>query len=357
MSVGALSGVLGRGLRAVAQLALLVAATACGSTPTSPTPAVVAGDSRPPTNTTPAGPSLACPADVSVASPSGGGVVVTFSTPAATGGVAPVTVSCAPASGASFPVGSTTVRCTAVDGAAQSGSCTFTVTVTPPSPRITRTSFLAFGDSMTLGEVTAPVGPSLAALLQPGYDRLVIVPAASYPTQLLTLLSGRYRDQAASFVMTNAGRPGEWAVDGALRFPSVLATSRADAVLLLHRANDLSALGPVPTSRGLEEMAREARFRGARVFLATLPPPRAGGRNALPVSSVVALNDRLRVIALGEQAALVDLYAALASNITTYIGTDGLHPTEAGYRRMAEAFFEAIQRTLEAPAPSTSTGS
>jgi len=45
----------------------------------------------------------------------------------------------------------------------------------------------------------------------------------------------------------------------------------------------------------------------------------------------------------------VDLYNALLPGLTNYIGADGLHPTEAGYRRMAEEFFVAIRATLEAP--------
>jgi lysophospholipase L1-like esterase len=31
------------------------------------------------------------------------------------------------------------------------------------------------------------------------------------------------------------------------------------------------------------------------------------------------------------------------------IGSDGLHPTEAGYRRIAELFFAAIRTALQVP--------
>jgi hypothetical protein len=39
------------------------------------------------------------------------------------------TVSCSPTSGSSFPLGTTTVNCTATDGAGNQGRCSFTVTV------------------------------------------------------------------------------------------------------------------------------------------------------------------------------------------------------------------------------------
>lgn len=67
-------------------------------------------------------------------------VAVTFPLPAASdnSGVAP-TVVCTPASGTSFPVGVTTVTCTATDGAGNAAASSFTVTVTstPSGPPVT----------------------------------------------------------------------------------------------------------------------------------------------------------------------------------------------------------------------------
>ena len=58
------------------------------------------------------------------------GVAVTFALPTASdnSGVAP-TVTCNRASGSTFPIGTTTVTCTATDGAGNSASSSFTVTV------------------------------------------------------------------------------------------------------------------------------------------------------------------------------------------------------------------------------------
>ena len=46
---------------------------------------------------------------------------------------------------------------------------------------------------------------------------------------------------------------------------------------------------------------------------------------------------------------LVDLYQGLGGSPDPYIDVDGLHPTEAGHRKIAEIFFDAIKATLELP--------
>lgn len=248
-----------------------------------------------------------------------------------------------------FPVGATAVRCTATAANGATGSCSFTVNVTPPAARLSRTRFLAFGDSLTAGEVTVPSTASSDAGADSLWQTLIVLPQASYPTQLEMLLRARYTQQLATTTVANAGRSGESAVEGARRFPDIVANSRPEVVLLLEGANDL-ALGQTamqPAVQAVNAMAREARFRNARVFIATLPPPRSSGNRALSSSLVQSYNAALVQVARGEGAVLVDLYAALLSNVNTYIGVDGLHPTEAGYRRMAEAFFDAIRQDLE----------
>jgi lysophospholipase L1-like esterase len=94
-------------------------------------------------------------------------------------------------------------------------------------------------------------------------------------------------------------------------------------------------------------MAKEGRRRGARVFLATLPPPRPVGKNSIPLQQILTLNDRIRTTAAGEGAVLVDLYAALNTDVARFIGLDGLHPTEVGYQKIAETFYEAVRANLE----------
>jgi lysophospholipase L1-like esterase len=239
------------------------------------------------------------------------------------------------------------VQCTASDSAGRSASCTFNVTVTAPQPRLTRTRFLAFGDSMTAGEVAAATGFGSGQ-----NTRLVLDPASSYPTRLQALLRARYTAQASTIDVINAGRSGEWAQDGASRFESVVSTARPEVVILFEGANDLGALGDRGVNvaaSALDRMARTARGRGIRVMMATLPPPRPGGIRTLPDAQVRELNNRIRAIAGGEGAVLVDLYGGLRVDLNRYIGVDGLHPTAAGYERIAELMLQAIRTTFEAP--------
>jgi lysophospholipase L1-like esterase len=325
----------------LAILALMLLAIGCGGsdspdTPTRPDPA-------------PSTPTIACPANVT-ATTTTTTAQVAYPSPTTSGGQPPSTVTCTPASGAQFPLGSTTVSCTVTDSLNRQSTCSFTVGVTR-IPTLQRTSFLAFGDSITAGEVTVPVSAGATADGFPSF-KLVLVPTASYPTQLQAMLRTRYLTQQTSIVVTNAGVAGERATQGVQRFPTVMSQVRPEVVLLLEGYNDLSLFGSSGISMAataIETMSREARGRGARVFIASLTPPRAGGRNTLPADLVTTLNGRLRTVAAGENAVFVDLYQALVSNVSLYIGSDGLHPTEVGYQRIAETFFNAIQLTLQNP--------
>lgn len=321
----------------------LLLASCGGSSPTAPTPPTP----QPPTPPTTTAPTVTCPGPITTGSPTGTAVPITYPTPTATGGVAPVTVSCTPASGSPFAIGTTAIVCTATAANGQTGACTFQAIVTPPLPRLAKTNFLAYGDSLTLGEVTTPVATATDAQGFPAF-KLQIVPTAAYPRQLQLQLSARYTQQ--TMLVSNGGRSGETANEGAKRFPGILSSSRAEVVLLLEGANDLNALGNAALSSAaaaVESMAKEARFRNTRVFIATLPPAKPGGRNTVPASLIQAYNARLASIASGEGAVLVDLYSAMLPNVNMLVGSDGLHLTEVGYQKVAEIFFDAIRRDLE----------
>jgi parallel beta-helix repeat protein len=75
---------------------------------------------------------VTCPANMTVSSPNGSPVPVSYSV-TTSGGLAPVTVTGTPASGSNFAVGTTTVSVTARSSDGQTATCSFTVTVTTTS--------------------------------------------------------------------------------------------------------------------------------------------------------------------------------------------------------------------------------
>lgn len=290
----------------------------------------------------PTGPStitLACPAAQSVASVSGLPIAVTFALPTASGGTAPITTTCTPPSGANFPIGSTTVTCTAADAKQQTASCSFSVAVTAP-PRVSVTRYVAFGDSITEG-LPRTFGPTLLDPPPPG----------SYPAQLYALLTARYTAQVESIVVFDEGVGGELIANGLARLTDVLNTHNAGALLLMEGANDLNSFGAsgiVPSVSGLRQMIRNATGRSMQVFVGTLLPMRAGLPRTGGADFVVPANEAIRAVAREEGAILVDLYQAFGGTADpSLISSDGLHPTAKGNELIAQTFFDAIRMRLE----------
>jgi lysophospholipase L1-like esterase len=323
----------------------LAATTALGaacSTPTAPTPP----PPPPPPVANP--PSLSCGDGISRATVNPAGVAVTFDAPQVTAGEGAVTVTCSPQSGETFPIGTTAVTCKATDSLNRSSECAFPVTVSKLA-QLSRTRFLAFGDSITAGEVTFPVvgAVSHAAGL---ITKQIVVPSAAYPTVLERTLRGRYSSQAASITVANYGLGGEKAINARARFIEALNIVRPEAVLLWEGHNDIGGGIDGAASGAASEMramAAEARLRGMRVFIGTMVPPRPGGTKPIGQLYVDDFNNRMRALAANEGAVLVDIYGALLPEVTRWVGIDGLHPTEVGYAKIADVWFQAIQATFE----------
>lgn len=332
---------MGAGLAVTVLLALSLAGC---SSPTAPTPPPA--PPPPPPEVIPDPPTLTCPASVSASTITRDGAVVSFTLPVASKGKEPVTVSCTPASNTRFPLGDTFVECTATDALSRTASCSFYARV-ELLPSLRRTRFLAFGDSLTQGEVSNPV---TAGTIGSTSGKQVVVPAAAYPAVLTKLLHAAYRLQEDDITVANYGISGERASAARERFIAALGIVRPDAVLLMQGANDIPLGEDRAASTAANEvrmMAAEAKSRGMRVFIATLPPGRPGSNRAINQALLDDYNRRMRDVANTEGAILVDIYAALVSNASVYIGQDGLHATEAGYAKMAETFFNAIRAEFE----------
>jgi lysophospholipase L1-like esterase len=302
---------------------LLLICAGCGDSPTpAPTPLL----------------SMVCPTQIEANSTTGGPVSVQVPMPTTAGGSAPVSVTCNTPT--QFPVGSTTVGCTATDAKQKTASCSFVVAVKGP-PRLRFTNFLAFGDSITAGTKSDPV-------------TLRLVPAAyAYTVLLETRLRSRYTLQNP-FVW-NEGVGGEFTTQGLIRLRPLLLQFRPEVLLLMEGTNDLldGARGADTAIVNLRQMIAIAKSLNVQVALATVPPQRPNGvRNRGAVAAIVPpFNDRVRALAASEGVVLVDVHAAMRDNLNL-IGIDDLHPTELGFSVIADTFYEAVVRAFEAPATS-----
>jgi lysophospholipase L1-like esterase len=227
--------------------------------------------------------------------------------------------------------------------------CTFTATVTTP-PRLLVTRFAAFGDSITWGEDgTSFAGQSILPLDVRTLPRAQLPAAQTYPGALQADLTARYVVQTVT--VANLGLSGEDVTGGGVaRFSSVVVHSAYDVVLIMEGSNDLrdyGTSGEPSAIAGLQQMIHTAKGRGIRPFLATIPPMNLNGFRGGAANLVAGFDDRVRSLAASENVPLVDVYAALSTDIATYIGFDGLHPTPAGYKKIADTFFASIQQNLE----------
>jgi len=310
--------------QSIAVVSLLVFA-GCSS-PTTPPP--------PP----PDAPTLSCPAPISAVSPDGAAVPITYTIPTAVNGQPPVTVACNRTTGSTFSPGSTVVTCTATDALSRSASCNFNVTVTV-TPKISKTKFLAFGDSITFGRC------GVAGNTCPPYT-----------VRLDELLRARYTAQ--TFQIFTSGLPGEKTSDGASRLPNDVTAYSPEVLLLMEGTNDATdnSVNVSQTEDALEYMINSARNRGVTtVFLATIPPIAPGGPNDSVRPKVLLINDEIRDLAARSGAHLVDVFAALNADLNRYYSGNDLHPTGEGLRVIGETFYAKIREVLDiTPAGSSS---
>jgi lysophospholipase L1-like esterase len=299
------------------------------SSPSAPTPPVVRVSDPP---------AITCPNSISVTAPASGGTFVKYDGLQSNGGEGAVTLACSPEADTAFPVGTTNVECIATDAMKRTASCSFAVTVTA-APRLSRTRILAFGDSITIGDVVVP-----------GTDNVILAPTAlPYPAILGQLIRERYGDQPVVF---NAGLDGEHAFGSNTlpRFGLEYRVHNADSAVILEGFNDILYAEPnkgiAEAEFGVRVLASSARGQGARVFIALLTPTKPG-RRQIPLGIVQAANDRLRGVARTEGAIVIDTFTPLLADLDGNIGSDGLHLSPLGYRRLAETVFAAIRADLE----------
>lgn len=162
-----------------------------------------------------------------------------------------------------------------------------------------------------------------------------------------------------TFTVVESGIPGETASDditssvdtnGQDRLGPELTQYSPEVLLLMEGTNDLffrQEEGVTLALQALGRMIDIAQARGVQVFIATIPPQRAGGSRDAVSKLIPGLNTQLKTMAAGKGATVVDVNAALSADIAAYISEDDLHPTDAGLQVIAETFYAAVRQALD----------
>jgi lysophospholipase L1-like esterase len=198
----------------------------------------------------------------------------------------------------------------------------------PLGPGATPGIYLAFGDSITNGQAAVGDGQGYIGQLE----------------RMLSAHFGRAR-------LISDGLDSSSSERGDDRILVSLAAGRPAFTLIQYGTNDWSDPRcfepPCFTIERLRSMVRKVKASGGFAFVGTLLMTNVGNdfraspqRNAW----VLEQNTLIRRMAIEEDVVLVDLHAAFERSPSSYaeLFADYIHPSAAGYRVIADAWFEAI---------------
>jgi len=190
--------------------------------------------------------------------------------------------------------------------------------------------FLAFGDSITNGQVGVGDGQGYTGQLE----------------RMLAAHFGRAR-------VINDGVDSSSSERGDERILDSLSGGRPAFTLILYGTNDWADPScdqtPCFTVSSLRSMVRKVKARGGYAFVATMLMTNVGfDFRASPQrnSWIAAQNENIRQMAAEEDVVLVDLHAAFerAGVPRQELFADYIHPSAQGYKVIAEAWFAALTK-------------
>ena len=169
----------------------------------------------------------------------------------------------------------------------------------------------------------------------------------------------------------NAGVSGQNSKAGLARLKKDALDQKPDVVVLLFGTNDSrldssSAHVEIPKfSENLTSIIRQSREAGAKVVLCTMSPineekyftrhkkadfESAGGLGAV----LTKYREAIQAVGKKEGATVLNLNQSLEYD-ATWLSADGVHPTEAGNKHVAELVAEVVGPMLKAEAPKPAT--
>jgi lysophospholipase L1-like esterase len=153
----------------------------------------------------------------------------------------------------------------------------------------------------------------------------------------------------------NRGIGGQTTPQMLIRFRQDVIALKPKVVVILAGINDIAGNTGPSTLEMIEDnlasMTELAQANGIRVVLSSVLPaidfPWRPGLE--PAPKVIALNKWLKAYAARRGAIYLDYHSAMADQnggMRAGLASDGVHPTEAGYRVMAPLVEKAISRAL-----------
>jgi lysophospholipase L1-like esterase len=193
--------------------------------------------------------------------------------------------------------------------------------------------YMAFGDSITRGDGGT---------------------AGGYPRDLQERLAAHF----GGAIVNNRGADSTNSFEGVERVRRNL-NGRPAYTLILYGTNDWNAPECQDNPRcatvgNLRTIVQAVKTYRSLPFLATIPPTNPALNPESRNKWVSDVNDLIRVMAREEGAFLVDLhqnFVRQGGDLSRFF-SDHVHPNDAGYRLIAEGFFEAIAHGRSTPATS-----
>ncbi len=201
-------------------------------------------------------------------------------------------------------------------------------------------SFMAFGDSLTMGLWVQPdlgngrrvggYGPHLEHLFGlVGRSAQVYNWGVGGETTLQALQGGKNVCTIVDDV-----KECNWVTSRTVD-QAIAAQGGADYMLVLEGTNDFFAgISPQSTATNLRLIAEKGRNSGMTSLIATIPPDERGtGKDVYYINSVI------KSVSQQYGFKVIDLHSGLIDNWAAYVGSDQLHPTQYGYDAMAKVWF------------------
>lgn len=202
----------------------------------------------------------------------------------------------------------------------------------------------AAGSTAPPGEERVDARPRVVALGDSLTAGLGLEPSEAYPT----LLQRKVDAAGLAFRVVNAGVSGDTSAGGLSRLDLAL---EGDVRVLLVALGGNDALRALPVDelrRNLSQIIERAQSRGVKVVLAGMEAPPNFGRDY-----VVAFHEVYPALAKRYGVTLLPFLLDGVAGVETLNQRDGIHPTAAGARMVADHVWTVLEPIVRAEAKSS----